>query len=535
MVTCSVRMARGRRKGSDGVIIEDVCALRGLRVPHGLARLHHSDLPAEVAGRVYRADWPPDRQGSVEWAYRTVSKSDWPLPNNLIPLMPVDRRSLACVLATPAHDEQPALHEGAVFCWHIDVRKREHQAKLLDTSVESYVESIVEEYRARKLGLDRMLDEIGPAYKLQYLEAERSPRDFVLRPIRLACQNVLVGLAAFAHDSSIDGMSVVAWQTCEVPHVGTHEANRALAALMLCDAFQSGGTMEIRFDRPVRLRASGLSPKSLMDVEIDVTYQGHPEGRVPASLRRYGRTIGIELGAVDPAAITPGEARELFVAVTQMPSKLAARVHKAVDGGIATPERLCFTLLAQVWREIELDFMLAVSDRTGSIISGGANWKHRVARQAESEVARAALVIGMLYRRLDSLDNAGSTTDARVTEDNRVGVRWDVLPDVGAIEFSRLRPEPLPWLDTLSQGRAKLFTDDALTVLPRSAVSREAVETAQQIGGERSVAIVIPRDGAGDAATLAAQGIGLLRCPDRLGELDQEIERKLLAARIARV
>jgi hypothetical protein len=515
-------------------VIEELCARRGIRVPDGLARLLRTDLPSEVAGLVYRADLPADQKGSIEWAYRTADKSDWPLPNNLIPLMPVDRRSLACVLATPKRAEGPALREGAVYRWHMDVRKREHQGRLLDTSVESYVESIVEEYRARKLGLDRMLDEIGPAYKLEYLEAERRPRDFVLRPVRLACQNVLVGLAAFAHDSSIDGMSVAAWQTCEAPHVGTHEANRALTALMLCDAFQSGGTMEIRFDRPVRLKTSGVSHKSLVEVDIDVTYPGHPEGRVPASLRRYGRTVGIDLGADDTAAITPGEARELFIAVTQMPKELATRVHKAVDTGIATPERLCFTLLAQVWREIELDFMLAVSDRTGSIISGGANWRHRVARQAESEVARAALMIGMLYRRLDSLDNAGSTTDARVAEDNRVGVRWVVLPEVGAIEFSGLRPEPLPWLDTPGHERATRSTDDSLTVLARLAVSREAVDTAQRIRGERPVAIVIPWDGAGDAGTLAAQGIDLLRCPDRLGELDQEIERKLLTARIAR-
>ena len=94
---------------------------------------------------------------------------------------------------------------------------------------------------------------------------------------------MIVALAAFAQDSAFDGLSVVAWQTCEVPHVATHEANRALAALTLCDAFKSGGTMEIRFDRPARLTSTAGR----------IVFHGHPENAVPASLRRYGRTVGV--------------------------------------------------------------------------------------------------------------------------------------------------------------------------------------------------------------------------------------------------
>ena len=97
-----------------------------------------------------------------------------------------------------------------------------------------------------------------------------------------------------------------------MPHVATHEANRALAALTLCDAFQNGGTMEIRFDRDARFMQDGKP----------ITYHGHPEKAVPASLRRFGRTVGVTLGAEDPRAITPAEARELFLAITPMPAEL---------------------------------------------------------------------------------------------------------------------------------------------------------------------------------------------------------------------
>ena len=60
-----------------------------------------------------------------------------------------------------------------------------------------------------------------------------------------------------------------------------YDATAALSAPTLCDAFQNGGTMEIRFDTPVWLRVNG---KQKM-------YEGHPEGRVPASLRRELREL----------------------------------------------------------------------------------------------------------------------------------------------------------------------------------------------------------------------------------------------------
>jgi hypothetical protein len=348
----------------------------------------------------------------------------------------------------------------------------------------------------------------------------------VIRPVRIACQNVIVGLAAFAHDSEIDGMSVVAWQTCEVPHVGAHEGNRALAALMLCDAFQSGGTMEIRFDRSARLNASGTA-KSGVKVDVVARYRGHPEGRVPASLRRYGRTVGIELGSEDPGCISPWEARELFLAVTPMPVELAKRVRSAVERGAASPERFCFTLLSQVWREIELDFMLAVSDRTGSILQGGADWTCRAERQAETQIARAALITGMLYRRLDSTDVAAST-ETRVLEDNRAGVRWSVVPDVGAVIFEQVPAGPLPWRTR----ETVLGVGDRLVVLPRGTVTEQDLAIAAALRTTGVVAIAVPADA--DLTGLDLSGVQVLRCPDRLGQLDQAIEANLLRARVAR-
>ena len=490
----------------------DLLAERGLVSTPSLNEVWSASLPASVGELLYR---PTAGAGEkdIAWAESLIDESDWPLLPNLVPLMPVDERSIACVVLSDI-GEDPLPGEGAVVRWHLDVTDQRHQAALLDSDCLSYVMSMAEELGAREEGRDRVLKEIGPAYQDLFLANDKRPRDYVVRPVRIACQNVIVAFAAFAQDSAFDGLGVVAWQTCEVPHVATHEANRALAALTLCDAFKSGGTMEIRFDRPARVQIE----------ESTVTFPGHPEGGVPASLRRFGRTVGVELGGEDVAAITPAEGRALFQAVTPMPDELRGRVEAALkDEGVA-PERLCFALMTGTWHPLELDFLLASTNRAASIVSGGSDWRDRASRQAESEACRAAVMSSMLLGRLDNRDSAGSADGVRVLEDNRQGVTWRCLPDLGAIELDGLDPEqPLPWCDA-GAGH------ESLTIVPRTSLGPDTLEAIGRLRSEATIAVLLPRDPELDLP----DGLLVLRCPDRLADLDKAIEAKLLKSRIAR-
>lgn len=437
---------------------------------------------------------------------------DEELQTALVPLCLVDERSIACVVMEDGVLDYPA---GVVVRLFLKRVPDHHQLAILDVDPLAYVHSLQIELGARAAGLALVLDEVGPAYEETYLANEKRPRDFVVRPVRVACQNVIVGLAAIAQDSAFDGLSVVAWQTCEVPHVATHEANRALAALMLADAFQNGGTMEIRFDRPARLAIG----EELRDIGP------HPEGGVPASLKRFGRSVGVDLGSSDDASISPAEARDLFLAVTPMPPGLRSRIAGAVERRGITPERLCFTLLSQTWREIELDFLLGCSDRAGSILEGGASWENRSARQAEMEISRCAVTIGMLYRRLNGRDAAGAE-GTRVVEDVSLGVDWVVDEDLGAVTFHGLEPgSPIPW------GRGERLGDEThLTAFPRSQVSDETRALIADRAERGPVALVVPLD----ARISDVADVRLLRCPDRTADLDKTVEARLLTSRIAR-
>lgn len=451
-------------------------------------------------------------------ALEVLAQGAYEPPPNLLPLLVVDEGSIACVVC---EDQADATGWNPVVRWFVDPVPSTEQGALLDIDPLLYVSSLAEELDARPEGLTRMLDQIGPAYKRSHLMDNRRPRDYVVRPVRIACQNVIVGLAAIAQDSSFDGLSVVAWQTCEVPHVATHEANRALAALTLCDAFRNGGTMEIRFDRPARV----------VDGDKRWTYEGHPEMRVPASLRRFGRTLGVALGMEDPGAISPAEARELFIAIAPMPPDLRSRFEELVETRGVPPERVCFSLLAQVWREIELDLILATTSRAPSILEGGADWTDRPARQAESEVCRAAVMLGMLFRRLDSTDAAGDDGVARVIEDRKRGIEWAVDAERGGVWLTGLDPdEELPWTRG-RQGATSLF------VLPRTMPTDQVLtmvaEMEMEIGSNdaTAVALLLPAD---VPAPSSVGDLLVLRCPDRAADIDKAIEAKLLASRISR-
>lgn len=435
-------------------------------------------------------------------------------PENILPIAAVDERSFACVVCAPIALSDDA-SAGLVVRWHLDEVNPTQQLRLLDIGIVDYVISLEDELAAREAGLHRVLDEIGPAYEESYIARDKRPRDFIVRPIRIACQNVIVGLAAIAQDSSFDGLSVLAWQTCEVPHVATHEANRALAALVLCDAFQNGGTMEIRFDRHARVVVGDRT----------FPYYGHPEDAVPASLRRYARTVGVALGVEDSAAIFPSEARELFLAVTPMPSDLRGRVEGAMATLGLTPERLCFTLMSQTWREIEVDFLLATTGRVKSILEGGQAWQQRMARQCEMDVCRCALMAGMLFRRLNGSDSAGAVDEARVVEDCSNGVTWTIDEDVGAVVFQGVLAGPLPWTNGTSAP-----PHGVVVAFPRSSVTPEVVDQVRERGGEVTAVLLVPRDTVVDSEI----GVPVLRCPDRLADLDLAIEAKLLTSRIAR-
>jgi hypothetical protein len=498
--TAASAAARGGKPGISGFSqgdAEEVFGLLGLAVdkPTLDVWLHPPGGPTERL--LYGPQRGADDPMSLASAIVAMAGSASPAPPNLLPLMAVDDRSLAVVVCQPLGAETVE-GVGAVVRWHVDEIRERYQAALLDADAWSYVRSMAEELR----DLDRERERVASVtagYRTRYVAREARPKSFVERPVQLACQNVVIGLTVFAYESSFDGLSVPAWATCEVPHVATHEANRALIGLMLCDAFASGGTMEVRFPR-----------------------------KVPPSIRRYARTLGLFID--DRASgLTPEQARHLFLAVTPMPTSLRDRVELLVADGIVSPERLCFTLMAALWSPLELEFLLATSTRASSILAGGADFRARPARMAESDVCRSARLAGTLFRRLDNVDTAGRHGEVRVFEDTTVGVTWQVLADPAVLVLSDVPDGLLPWQP---DGAVAEASGGTLIVMSRANPSKGDVRVLSDLAAHSGLpaVLVVPAD----RSDVVDCSMPVLVCPQRLSEIDASIERDLLKSRVSR-
>jgi hypothetical protein len=137
-------------------------------------------------------------------------------------------------------------------------------------------------------------------------------------------------------------------------------------------------------------------------------------------------------------------------------------------------------------------------------------------------------MVGMLFRRLNGRDSAGALEGPRVIEDASAGVEWNVLDEIGAVQFTGLDSHiELPWTRASEQSASS-----DLTVFFRSQVTDSLVAQAyeMQTSGIRT-AVAVPLDTEVPADLLSAP---LLRCPDRLADLDKQSEARLLTSRISR-
>lgn len=481
---------------ADETVIEE-----GQHAADVLQSFYASDDALAIQEIIYWPDGPSDRRNTVSWARSMLQDAAVPPPEHYVPVMPVDDLSIACVEFV----EGP-VRNLPVRRWHLGTIDPLFQDALLDVDLVTYLRSVVEELEGRPRGL-KAIDKIARRYNAHYVKTGLRPRGNVLRPVQLACQNVIIGLAAVRHDPTFDGLRVPVYLTCEAPHIATHEADRAMAALILCDAFQNGGTMEIRFGD----RAGDM--------------------RIPAALSRFARTIGVRLGGEDATCITPKEARELFLAVTPMPDDLRLRSDDLIDRGIISPERCCYILMSGIWTAIELDYVFATSSRLGSIVRGGAPVERRAARQAELETCRAAAMVGMLHRLLTNSDAAGSA-GVRVFEDQSARVSWSIHEEHGAIVFAANHAFTLPWRS--AHAGSPEVEADSLICIPRGLPTRDDHALALRLQADfpkTTVAMLVPAD----MASLVPADVPMMVCPERLAEIDAGVERRLVTLRLGRI
>jgi hypothetical protein len=252
---------------------------------------------------------------------------------------------------------------------------------------------------------------------------------------------------------------------------------------------------------------------------MEIRFDDHPERAVPALLRQWARCEGIALSD-EVRAIAPSEARQLMLAATEMPDELRRRVERLIGGGRLSVERLCYMLLAGIWRPLELTFLVGTSPRAADILAGGSDPLNRPRHQAELDLCRAAVMSGTLQARLEQ----PPIEQATAIEDYRNPITWTVDDGGATIRFSGV-DGALPWLDREVEPASEAI------VLPRPYPDAADCEQARALAAAGyPVVILTPKD----VERLPAGDIRHLRHPDRLSVIDRGIAARLLESRVGR-
>ena len=418
--------------------------------------------------------------------------SSQPFPPELVPIGFCDERSFACAVGALNEATVPA-DGGSVVRWHLDDVPSRYQRQLLDVNPIAYLRTQavdVQMHRAHRDSLKRA----EVAYRISHGQ-EEMPKPYDQRVFAINSQNVVLVRGSFGYDSTLDGLEVRNFVTCQRPHVAAHEGTRVGIANLLCEAFRFGSTMEVRFDH-------------------------HPEHVVPASIHQWARTVDAEVGRDDPKSISPAEARGLMRAASRADDRLERLMAEA--GGLR-PERVYFTILTGAFSHIEVEWLISCSSRGASILAGGTDPLNRPDRQAEMALARTALMLGMFRKVLSIKVRTPGERRRKVFEEDRWTIDWNVLDETGAVELGPLQNGTLPWARELRSADA----GERITVYPRDHVTDELRAALSKKPGAGMHLALLPSD-------VDSDGLPSLHCPDTRAALDRVAEQKLSSLKVAR-
>jgi hypothetical protein len=381
-------------------------------------------------------------------------------------------------------------------------------------------------------GLERLdwhMQRLG--FEYDHAKGGRLPRSHVWRPYRFCVQDVILGCTVLRNDRRCNRIEVDVFLTAQIPEYEPDSGCRALALLILTDAYQSGSTMEIRFTSNVE------------------------GGRVPAELYALAERLGVNLRYSAQGGISPREAGRLFLALSELSPETRARVEAMEAQGGMSVASVCYALHHGVWTAQELDVILQAGSVPETFLAGGYEPETWHLFHHDLLLGRNALMGSYLDRQLVRREHRVGVEGEAVTEleDDERMVEITYAGDYGA-KCYRLRegedPLAVPWLQP-EQPTFRLEVGHPLWVLLRahdqSGLARDlecdleqAVELQEKEAGRKGrVCVLVPADFRRletDRFLRKAEryAVGLIVCPDFVSQIDQEVLRRLNSLKVMR-
>jgi hypothetical protein len=468
---------------------------------------------------------------SLLWAWRWMQFATGATRDDLLPLGPVGENRFACLRRTSAEgfrDDDP------VIAWAFESGAENKTDKALWPSYADYLYQIAWELRALDQSLHTLrghMAAFAEDFDYEHEGTGKLPRAHDWRPYRFCSQDIVLGAHVQRHVRGGNYLEVDVFLPIDVWPFEPGGSLLGLTTSVLADAYQCGGSMEIRFTANV------------------------DGGQVPRKLQALAAALGapIKPESLARRRLDPVDSRRLFVALTDFSPAARERL-AAAD---ARPERACFVVQRGIWSKPEAEALLLSHPDAERVFAGAVPPEARILFQQDLLHARAALLAGYLDRALALREHELSGTETLALEDDVRQVEtgfepglqarvYRVLPAVGETEESFV----VPWQAEGSLPVRPLHFGEAFLVLVRA---RSAADLAGQAPADIETAGSLQRERGMPACLLVTQDwydpaleghrrawlgraadlhVGIHVCAEAVEGLDDEAFRRFAASRV---
>lgn len=366
-------------------------------------------------------------------------------------------------------------------------------------------------------------------FEFNHQRGGQIPRNYLWRPYRFCVQDIILGITVIRHDRQFNRLEVDVFLTAEIPEYESDSGCRALALILISDAYKSGGTMEIRFTKHVE------------------------GGRIPREVVSLGKKHGIHFEHAQQGTITPLEAKQLYMALSGFSDVVTERVATLDESGRLSAAGVCYAMHHGVWTSEELEILLSLSASPDSLLTGRyspANWHLYL---NDLVTGRTALMGSYLDRQILKKEYVGTDNSVVEMEDDEepVVISFDTEFCAKNYFFTKAEtPAPIPWIE---YGLTDLSSEpeDTLHVLLRARDAADlemkfstdievAAEMNLKTGGP--VCILVPSDfrrlepelRSKFGQTARENSVGIVICPDLVNRLNTEVVRRFEAVHLMR-
>jgi hypothetical protein len=374
--------------------------------------------------------------------------------------------------------------------------------------------------------LEKHVEEYQAKFGYDHATGGKLPRNHDWRPYRFCIQDVLFGATVVRHLREANCLQVDVFLTAHIPEYDPLAGAQALTAFLLSEAYKCGGTMEIRFTNNVE------------------------NGRVPAELQELAARYDVHFNETAKGRVSPAEAKSLYATLTEFSAELQERINQLEQAGKLKMARACYVVHHGVWTKEQVEMIVLGSQRPDRILSGLTQPHQRHLYLHDLHYARAALLGGMLDRRLTKRERYGDDGTPYDLEDDIRSLIIKFEGEAFAKQYESQEPILVPWLyeETRDVQIAPgisfwvlVRARDAADILMHLQADIKLAEQLRQRTGQPT-AILVPNDfmglpsdlGKRYAAQVQAARVGLMVCPETVSTLDADAAQRLAQSRILR-